>query len=295
MSDIERQLAYKAIHQASLKSDSLFRFCYLKKELNIKSIKDIFASHFLGNFSIKLHIAKTNEISGKGKREVLDYLENTKLKRKELLKIMTAFFEQFETALKTHSNPYISSDFKAVRLSNCFDRPKRKVITKDVLTNTRHINRELQEDTTNKTWSWYMLDSFYGNNDELALLQLIKEHIEQLQEQYEKVYLLRNEEVYKIYDFKEGKGFMPDFLLFLQDKTGEKIYYQVFIEVKGEQFLGEDGTFEGGKEGWKANFLAEITERYGNNKAIITLESKKCKLIGLPFFNTRDKQPFKII
>ena len=78
---------------------------------------------------------------------------------------------------------------------------------------------------------------------------------------------MRNEEVYKIYDFKKGRGFQPDFILFL--KTNDKkevgvvkteLYYQIFIEPKGNQYLGNDRTFKTGK-GWKEEFLEEIAKK----------------------------------
>jgi type III restriction enzyme len=104
--------------------------------------------------------------------------------------------------------------------------------------------------------------------------------------------LLRNEEVYKIYDFDKGRGFYPDFLLFLKDKNQSNMQYQIFIEPKGNEFLGEDNTFKGGKEGWKEIFLEQISAKYGNNE-ILKAENKKYKLIGLPFFNKDHNNAFK--
>ena len=76
------------------------------------------------------------------------------------------------------------------------------------------------------------MDQFYGTSEEKGLIEFIKETIINLKSKYKEVYLLRNEEQYKIYAFHTGQGFQPDFLLLLKDK--EDLYYQVFIEPKGD-------------------------------------------------------------
>ena len=109
-----------------------------------------------------------------------------------------------------------------------------------------------------------------------------------LEKKYEEVYLLRNEEVYKIYDFDTGRGFQPDFLLFLKGKDN-KNYYQVFIEPKGTHLLESDE--------WKNKFLKEITERYkGKNlfeKYSLESESLIYTIIGLPLYNEEKNEEFK--
>ena len=57
------------------------------------------------------------------------------------------------------------------------------------------------------------MDQFYGTSEEKGLIEFIKETIINLKSKYKEVYLLRNEEQYKIYDFHTGQGFQPDFLL----------------------------------------------------------------------------------
>ena len=108
---------------------------------------------------------------------------------------------------------------------------------------------------------------------------------------YEKVFLLRNEEVYKIFDFEKGRGFQPDFLLFLKSAK-EEVYYQVFIEPKGSQFEDASGNFKEGKEGWKETFLEQITEKYKGGK-ILKSENQNYKLIGLPLYNAKNNLKFK--
>jgi len=64
----------------------------------------------------------------------------------------------------------------------------------------------------------------------------------------------------------------------------EELHYQVFIEPKGNQFKDASGGYENSSEGWKENFLKEITEKHGQDKLLIA-ESENYKLIGLPLYN----------
>src|SRR5690606_7087246 len=109
--------------------------------------------------------------------------------------------------------------------------------------------------------------------------------IENFKQHYDNVHLLRNEEVYKIFDFEKGRGFMPDFLMFLKSKE-ENLYYQIFIEPKGTDRI----TNENSK--WKEIFLEEITDKYGN-EIVLHEENKDYKLIGLPLYNAALVDKFK--
>ena len=124
-----------------------------------------------------------------------------------------------------------------------------------------------------------------------------------LGQKYKEIYLLRNEEVYKIFDFEQGRGFQLDFILFLRSKGKEKLkindlkletelYYQIHIEPKRDEFIGDVQTFSSGKEGWKEKFLEEISKRYGLDK-VIKAENPNYRLIGLPFFNKNSDTDFK--
>jgi type III restriction enzyme len=168
-----------------------------------------------------------------------------------------------------------------------FNEPKTKTIEEDKLVES--IPREND---------WFVLDTFVGTSEEKSLIEFIKNSIGNLELKYKEIYLLRNEEVYKIYDFERGRGFQPDFILFLKTKDKKKVgsietefYYQIFIEPKGNEFIGDDGTFKTGKEGWKEKFLEEISMKYGFEN-VIKAENPLYRLIGLPFFNSDNKSNF---
>ena len=138
---------------------------------------------------------------------------------------------------------------------------------------------------------WYIYNGFSGTSEERNLVGFLKDTMGNFEAKNEKVFLLRNEEVYKIYDFEKGRGFQPDFLLFLKS-TQEEVYYQVFIEPKGSQFEDASGNFKDGKEGWKETFLDQITEKYSGEK-LLKRENHFYKLIGLPLYNNKNDSAFK--
>jgi len=95
--------------------------------------------------------------------------------------------------------------------------------------------------------------------------------------------LLRNESLFKIYRFIDGRAIEPDFVLFLKAKGSKNILsYQLFIEPKGSHLLNTDK--------WKEDFLKEIESEF---KIETLLEKGKFKLVGLPFYNEQQtKQEF---
>lgn len=133
------------------------------------------------------------------------------------------------------------------------------------------------------TQDWYMHNENFGTSEEKYLIHFIRHAMDDLRKKYQDVYLFRNEKMFKLYRFSDGKAIEPDFVLFLKKKGGKDIIsYQLFIEPKGNRGLIEDK--------WKEDFLKEIENEY---KIETLLEKGKYKLIGLPFFNEEQtKQTF---
>jgi len=141
-------------------------------------------------------------------------------------------------------------------------------------------NQLLELDLGNK--DWYIHTENYGTDQEKLLVKFISNYIDELQDAFEEVYLLRNEKDFKIFDFLDGQAFEPDFVLFLKEKKEkELITYQLFIEPKGEHLLEHDE--------WKEKFLKTIKDKY---EIAVKFENQDFKLFGLPFFNKgkRDKE-----
>ncbi|MBT6819094.1 MAG: DEAD/DEAH box helicase family protein [Candidatus Magasanikbacteria bacterium] len=264
--NIEKHIFQKAINIKAKQENSLFQFEKLKKELDIESIDEL-QNDKLADFDVKIIVSKNktyDDISGEDK-----------------LGITIKFLDNIFAELKDNIAPKIGSEFIVGDFKKFFAEPKTKTI------NENNLDDDIAKDN-----EWYVLDGFVGTSEEQALIKFIKETIGNLENKYDKIHLLRNEEVYKIYDFKKGRGFMPDFILFLKSKNKDKLYYQVFIEPKGNEFIGEDTTFKTGKEGWKETFLEEISEKYGFEN-VIKAENPNYRLIGLPFFNENYNTNFK--
>jgi type III restriction enzyme len=273
---IEKHIVQKAINIKAKQENSLFQFDNLKEELDINSIEDLQKDDFLGDFDIKIIVNQNTMYDDIDNRDKLD--------------LVLKFLENIFTELKENITPKIGSEFIAGNFKKFFVEPKIKTIEEDA--DSERISEELKNE------NWYVLDSFHGTSEEKELIGFIKDTIGNLEQKYDEIYLLRNEEVYKIYDFEQGRGFQPDFLLFLKTKDRKnvgiaktEIFYQIFIESKGSQFIGKSDLFKSGKEYWKEEFLNKITKKYGFNN-IIKEENPNYRLIGLPFFNKENNSDF---
>lgn len=273
LKDFEKHLVAKAINKKATKDLSILRFNNLRNELSLESIDELFTDNFLGNFKITI-------ITTQDKKDLCDIAHD------EQLNLLLEFFEQFEKKLRKIANPHIGTEkFDPFSFEELFGEPKEKNVFID--DESKNIEAELLQHR------WYVLNGFNGTSEEKSLLDFLKNKIGNLEEKYDEIYLLRNEEVYKIYDFEQGRGFEPDFLLFMKGQKARS-YYQIFIEPKGEQFSDPHGGFKHGKEGWKESFLNEILLKYGGHN-ILSLENKNYKLIGLPLFNNKTKNEFEVV
>ena len=272
-SDIPTHIKYKAIHRLNTNAASYYSFENILCRFNVRSMKEFF--DFIKDIKIRL----THDT---------DKYEN--LPNKKMLEMCEKFFTYLQKELEQFDKPYKGTDFRLVKFSDMFsfDQQKGKIcFTKEKLIS---IDEQAPETQENKTLekelqaaNWYALDAFWGTSEERNLIQFIKDRKSNLLTNYDSFQLLRNEEVYKIFDFDTGRGFQPDFLLFLHGKAGNpNAYYQVFIEPKGKHLAGDDN------DGWKQAFLEEISRRYGKEHIVMERNSSYV-LIGLPFFNTEDK------
>jgi type III restriction enzyme len=263
--EIEKHIFRKAIAIRAKQEGSLFQFEKLKEELKIASIDDL-QKQLLGDFELKIVAGKNmsfDDVSGA-----------------EKLHFTLKFLEEFIAKLKADIVPNIGSEqFFAHSFAEIFGEPK-----------TKSIKPENEDKSIVSDNKWYVLDGFVGTSEEKKLVEFIKKTIGNLEENYSQIYLLRNEEIYKIFDFKQARGFQPDFILFLEGK--DSFYYQIFIEPKGNWAKDKNNGFEDSGESWKEDFLKEISAKYGDGN-IIKAENKKYKLIGLPFYNEKEPRDFE--
>jgi len=256
--EFEKHIFDKAVNIKSKKQSSLLRFESLQQEIDVESMKD-FRTKIIGDLKIKLVTVKSSfdEITNKEKLEAL-------------LKALDMIFAE----LKQHINPHKGTEFEPYSLADFFSEEVRKNVKRDE--HSQRLEDELKYE------DWYVVEQFYGTSEEKGLIEFIKNTMLDLKGKYKEVYLLRNEEQYKIYEFKTGTGFQPDFILFLKDKTN--LHYQVFVEPKGDNLLQKDE--------WKNLFLKEITEKYSKKK-VLKIEGKEYNLIGLPLFNQNNNEDFQ--
>ncbi len=130
---------------------------------------------------------------------------------------------------------------------------------------------------------WFAFDTLYGTSEEKAFVRLFDRWLRDSETTYETVYLLRNEGHFSIYNFSDGQGFQPDFVLFLREKNGNALSYQLFIEPKGKHIAKGDR--------WKEQFLQEICAEFPSR---ILTEDRKYRVIGVPsFYNEAQENQFR--
>ena len=134
-----------------------------------------------------------------------------------------------------------------------------------------------------KLRDWFAFDSLYGTSEEKAFVQMLDRWIQESEKSYEDIYLLRNERHFSLYNFSDGRPFQPDFVLFLREKNGKSLTYQLFIEPKGKHIAPHDK--------WKAEFLKEICAEFQSK---VLTENRKYRIIGVPsFYQEQDENQFR--
>lgn len=117
-------------------------------------------------------------------------------------------------------------------------------------------------------------------SEEKKFVKYIDKVYDKLESFFDEIYLVRNEGHFTIYNFEDGKGFEPDFVLFLKKEDPEKsLHYQIFIEPKGDHLLEHDE--------WKEEFLEELKDDYD---LIPVWRDKEYVLWGLPFYNENKRR-----
>ena len=148
-------------------------------------------------------------------------------------------------------------------------------------------NRNSEEDPQFRHFvsvrDWFAFDTLYGTSEEKAFVRLLDRWIQDTGKNYETIYIIRNEGHFSLYNFSDGQGFQPDFVLFLREKNGKALSYQLFIEPKGKHIADGDR--------WKEKFLQEICAEF---RSKILTEDSKYRIIGVPsFYNEKRENQFR--
>lgn len=257
--EIEPHIFNKAIHIKGKNSQSLFHFHRLRDKLAIKSRREL-QTDLLSDWKVEFFGLDTyRSVSNQDK-----------------LQACLQILEKMEQHLNEKDCQFIGTkEFTAKKLWQVFGTAKQK-----------WVKKELIKDEVAKP-DWYAIDHFAGTSLEAELVNFIAKRMGDLSENYD-FHLLRNEEVFKLSNFADGEGFMPDFILLLKTKqksavegVDDFLHYQIFIEPKGEHLTEKDQ--------WKETFLQQISAEYGKDR-ILHKETPHYRLIGLPFYTENSEQ-----
>ena len=202
------------------------------------------------------------------------------ISNKILLDGLTGLLEQIESELRKNTTEYKGTEkFKINSVSSIFSDKKLKLI--------KDSERANGDEPFVADKGWYVFNANYGTSEEKAFVRMLDRQIDTLKEKYDGIYLVRNERHFKIYSFSDGQAFEPDFVLFLREKNGDTLTYQIFIEPKGKHLKEHDR--------WKQEFLKEITEKFKGKILEFKTQSRtqKYRLVGVPFYNNEDENKFK--
>jgi len=256
-SDVALKNIDRNIIQTAIARNPFYTFVSLRRYFpNLNSIDDFIDSNqFLAGL----------EITFSGDVYLLDE------KKREKLDAVLGLLGEIETQIRTNNkNEFVGSkEFKQSFIHEIF-KDKTLKFSKDNL----KVQDNSQLEHFISTRDYLTFDRLFASGEERDFVYLLDREIESLKSQYEDIYLMRNEGHFAIYNFSDGQAFQPDFVLYMKDKNGQSLTYQLFIEPKGA-FLAEH-------DRWKEDFLKEIKQEYKGNL-----------LTGIPFYTSDDENAFR--
>lgn len=248
----------------ALARNPFFTFRTISKYFpNIKSFSEFITSD--------LYLAGLSITFAGSENDVLN--PTNKIKYYALIELL----DRLEREIKGNITEYAGTpEFKPYPIQGVFE-PK-------VLKLNKTSERANGDDEFLKDKDWYVNNANYGTSEEKAFVKMLDRCIDELKRNYKEVFLIRNERQLKIHNFKDGRAFEPDFLLYLIKDNGDNITYQLFIEPKGKYLQMY--------EPWKNDFLKELKEKF-KDKMLTFNERDKYKIIGIPFYDYEDENEFK--
>ncbi|MBE9910835.1 DEAD/DEAH box helicase family protein [Enterococcus mundtii] len=254
----------KRFFRKALQRNPFFRFSNLKNYLPLLESKEelINSSKYFNGVSIKVSLPKGQHI--------------VDLSATEKLEIIDKFLMYCEEKIRKNYKKEIGLKvFKPVPIRDVLK--DYEIISPKF--QTGHVSQRILSFPM-KGKDWFVYTHAIVNGTEKKLVDLIGTFVQTLENKYEKVYLIRNDEKgirLKLTEFNGPRGFMPDFILYLENET---FNYQVYIEPKGQHLETNDA--------WKQEMLYEIN---GSDIEVIG-ENEDVRLIGLKFYNEDNKREF---
>ena len=189
----------------------------------------------------------------------------------DYLAALNELLKQIESEIKGNDIQYEGTEYTCAYIKDVF---KDKVL---------HINKNDErakgQEEFIKDKQWYVYTANYGTSEEKRFVEMFSARYKSLCDSFENIYVIRNEQILKIYD-SIGRTFEPDFLLFCKQKDGKKLSFQVFIEPKGGHLSAKDK--------WKEDLLKAMKE-----KCIVVKDLDNYIITGVPFYNYDNENEFK--
>ena len=246
----------------AIAKNEFYQFSNLKKYF--KSVKSM--TDFITNNEYLSSLA----ITFKGTKERLTNISNL-----DYLLALNELLKEIENEIKGNLHDYYgTNDFKIITLI-------KNKFTDIVLKIGKNDERAKSQSDFVKDKVWYAYNDNFGTSEEKKFVEAFARRVEKLHDNYESIYLIRNERQVKVFD-KKGRRFEPDFLLFIKQKAKDNITYQMFIEPKGAHLKEHDK--------WKEEFLLDIRERFAEKT--IDYNSEKYRLTGVPFYTNKTENEF---
>lgn len=261
------KMNYSTVH-AALRKHPVFRFDNLKRLFpHLSSTREfIEGSAYLGGVNLVIE-------TGKESLSMTDYYT-----------ACYRVFEQIGNALSSTKEAYEGTrEFSEGKIRDIFKDKVRLVADpsgegEGISQSAPSVRDEWRINLAEK--DWHAFNDNYGTSEEKAFVAYFASRVDVLLNDYEQVYLLRNERQLAIYSFDGGERFEPDYLLFLRKQNAVGFeQFQIFVEPKGSHLIETDK--------WKEDFLLEI-----ENLGIPTkkfADDDKYHIWGFPFFNQENR------
>ncbi len=259
---------YSIVHKA-LRQFNIFKFDVLQQYYpNLKSTRQFITdSHYLGNIKINIKISNdeiTNEQLYIACKRVVEKISNG----------ISDIEETFE-GTKEFKPRKICEVFRDKTVSYTDPHGDGQGVSQSQGAISEHLKVNLLDE------DWFVFTDNFGTSEEKEFVAYFKDHVQDLKNKYEKVYLIRNERQLKLFSFNGGERFEPDYVLIMtKQNVSITEQYQIFIEPKGSHLIPKDS--------WKEAFLLEIENSGVPIKTLV--DDNNYKIIGFPFFNKKERQ-----
>ena len=264
VADFSNEEDYRLIKKA-IARNKFYRFDNMKRYLPmINSVKDFIKSpNWLGKLKVMAQVPDQYD---------------TNLSQMDKLKVLDVALHRIQASIvKNYRKERGTNKFLPIAVRDAV-KDYSKVVPQP---SNRKVVNELIQPKKMTGNDWFPYDYAITDQLESSLINLVGSLIDDFKQKYNNVYLIRNEETisnwtlheFENKDTKHYEGYMPDFILVLDDGN---IMYQVYIEPKGEQLLEKDA--------WKQDLLESI--RPENIK--LMSENEDIRLYGVKFYTHGD-------